>query len=415
MSVQALAKSVLAEAPASTTVEPTPIEAIPQPAVFQATHDEEGSREAPWYLWWMAFTCTLANLGMHLDASWHNSVGTDIFPSFPHLLIFLSGLCAALGCGSVLAQGTYFRARFQRSETVRMWGFRAPLGAFVGLWGVVAMIAAAPMDRFWHKAFGLENRISVPPHGLLLVGLFAIQFGSLLLVTARLNRSRGKSLGALDSLQMYGGAMILVLAMVALSDPIARPFMHSPVLYRVICFAVPPILMSSAVAANRRMAATWVTAIYSIFSLVMLWSLPLIAATPKAAPVLSDVRFLVPLEFPLLLIVPAIAIDLLLLQLKSFNRLILSLLAGPIFFALMVGAQWHFADFLQSPAADNWFFGGGYLGIGVSPLSLLATHKFFGDPEAPALRLHMGVALLLAVFSTWFGMLCGDWMRRLRR
>ena len=47
---------------------------------------------------------------------------------------------------------------------VRFWGFRAPLGAWVAIWGAFAMLTSAPFDDWWHNAYGLDVKVLSPPH-----------------------------------------------------------------------------------------------------------------------------------------------------------------------------------------------------------------------------------------------------------
>ncbi len=52
------------------------------------------------------------------------------------------------------------------------------------------------------------------------------------------------------------------------------------------------------------------TGVYSLFVLIMMWVLPLFPAQPKLGPVYQDITHMVPLPFPLLLVVPAFFLDL---------------------------------------------------------------------------------------------------------
>src|SRR5204862_6926181 len=88
-------------------------------------------------------------------------------------------------------------------------------------------------------------------------------------------------------------------------------YMHSGFFYRVVSIAIPGILAAIARASGRRWAATIMIGIYSLFMLGCLWILPLFPAVPKLGPVYQQVTHFVPPEFPLLLIVPAVGLDLL--------------------------------------------------------------------------------------------------------
>src|SRR6185295_1962313 len=72
---------------------------------------------------------------------------------------------------------------------------------------------------------------------------------------------------------------------------------------------------------------------------------------------------LLPPPFPVLLIVPALVIDLLLSRFPwpshRGRSWFLAGAAGISFFIFFLGAQWAFAEFLLSDLADNRFFAGG--------------------------------------------------------
>ena len=71
-----------------------------------------------------------------------------------------------------------------------MWGFEAPLGAFIAAWGGVAMLTSAPFDNWWHSAYGLDVKILSPPHVFLILGNLAVNTGTLILILGMMNRAR---------------------------------------------------------------------------------------------------------------------------------------------------------------------------------------------------------------------------------
>src|SRR5271155_3535320 len=99
----------------------------------------------PWYLWVSVVAVTSAMIGVHWDISWHRSIGRDAFFTAPHLAIYLSGVLGGI-VAAWLILGTTFGAEEGRASSVRVFGFRGPLGAFVMAWGGVAMLTSAPFD-----------------------------------------------------------------------------------------------------------------------------------------------------------------------------------------------------------------------------------------------------------------------------
>ena len=109
------------------------------------------------------------------------------------MAIYVGGLVAGLACGWLALQTTFAGSEAQRATSVAFWGFRAPLGAWVCLWGSFAMLTSAPFDDWWHNAYGLDVKILSPPHVLLASGIIAIQIGAMLMVLASQNRARESS------------------------------------------------------------------------------------------------------------------------------------------------------------------------------------------------------------------------------
>jgi hypothetical protein len=108
-----------------------------------------------------------------------SSIGRDSFWTLPHVLIYLCGVLAGVACGYVIISTTFKRNSPLRPASIAMWGFRGPLGAFMCVWGSVAMISSAPFDNWWHEAYGLDVKILSPPHVLLALGMTAIRVGTL--------------------------------------------------------------------------------------------------------------------------------------------------------------------------------------------------------------------------------------------
>jgi hypothetical protein len=150
--------------------------------------------------------------------------------------------------------------------------------------------------------------------------------------------------------------------------------------------------------------------------MVMLWILPLFPATPKLGPVYQKITHLVPMEFPLLVIVPALFLDLLGPKIVVWKKWIQAAAAGAIFFLTFAAAQWPFAAFLVSPRSANWFFGTKYFAYFASPNGYDVRRLFFPlEQTAGTFWTIMAEALVLAALSSWLGLACGDWLRKIRR
>jgi hypothetical protein len=354
-------------------------------------------------------------VGVHWDISWHRSIGRDTFWTPAHIVIQLCGILAGISCGYLILSTTLGNHSALRESSVRIWGFRAPLGAFLAAWGGIAMITSAPFDNWWHDAYGLDVKILSPPHMLLAAGILAVHLGALILILGNMNRADGEMRLRFQALFLYVGGMIMVCLMVLQMELTVRTTMHTAHFYRLVAIIVPLVLAGVARASDFKWAAAAVAGVYTTFILLMSWVLPLFPAEPKLGPVYTNVVQFIPPEFPLLVIVPAFALDLLWQRTANWGAWKQSLVSGAVFLAVFAAVQWPFGDFLMSPAARNWVFGAGYFGYYVNPKSLYARHLFLPSEQGVAFWTEAGVALVMAICTTRFGLAWGDWMRRIRR
>jgi hypothetical protein len=353
-------------------------------------------------------------VGVHWDISWHRSIGRDTFWTPAHLAIHSCGVLAGIACGYLILATTFMPASSLRAASVRIWGFRGPLGAFLSAWGGIAMITSAPFDNWWHNAYGLDVKILSPPHMVLAAGIMAVHLGALILILGHMNRSTGAERRKFLALFLYVGGMILVCLTVLEMEITARVVMHTTYFYRVVATVAPLVLAAVARTSGYRWAATAVAGVYMTFVLLMSWILPLFPAEPKLGPVLYHLTQFTPPEFPLLLIVPAFFLDLLWQHTPSWGAWKQSLVSGVLFLVSFAAVQWPFATFLNSPAARNWFFGSKYFGYNTNPLGRYAQHQFAPQAMNDFWREAL-LAVLLSVVLTRVALLYGDRMRRIRR
>src|SRR5436853_1708055 len=156
------------------------------------------STRTPWFLYAVLFASTSVILGVIWDISWHRTIGRDTFWTPAHMAIYLGGVLAGLSCGWLVIKTTFAGTEEERGTAVRFWGFRAPMGAWVAIWGALAMLTSAPFDDWWHNAYGLDVEILSPPQSLLGAGMITIQIGTMMLALALLNRApavEGRTLG----------------------------------------------------------------------------------------------------------------------------------------------------------------------------------------------------------------------------
>lgn len=376
----------------------------------------ERAKAVPWYVWSSALAVTSTVVGLYWDISWHMSIGRDTFWTPAHLGIHFGAIVAGISSTYLILSTTFAKNGNRRENAVRVWGFYGPLGAFVSLWGGLAMLTSAPFDDWWHNAFGLDVQIMSPPHVLLIAGIFVLGLGGLFLIVAEMNRAGSKEREKLNRIFLYVGCMLMILILMLISEYATYTQSHSAIYYRVLALAMPPVLVGIARASGYKWAATKVAATYFVIWLLALWLVPLIPAEPKLGPVYTRITHLVPLEFPVLLFAGAAALDFLLDRLTTRNKWEQAAVAGIGFLAVMVLVEWPMGSFMVSPLAENRFFGTGYYPYMQRPSEYHFSHEFqYWEKTRLAFLIGMAASFVAAIITTRIGLAWGDWMRRVRR
>ncbi|HEX4965666.1 MAG TPA: hypothetical protein VF173_32950 [Thermoanaerobaculia bacterium] len=375
----------------------------------------ETAAALPWYLTTMLAGSTSIVVGLLWDISWHMTIGRDTFWTPAHLAIYLGGVLAGLSCGALALKTTFAGTEAERGTSVGFWGFRAPLGAWVAIWGTLAMLTSAPFDDWWHSAYGLDVKILSPPHSLLGAGMITIQIGTMLMALALQNRAPEGEGRALGLAHLYAAGIVLLMVATLITEYIYPNYQHGGMFYKVACGVFPLTLVSVARSSRRRWAATTACAFYMLLDCALVWILPLFPAQPKLGPINTPVDHMVAPLFPLLLIVPAVAVDLL-VQRREGKRAGWreALLIGVVFFVLFLAVQWLFSELLISNAAHNWFFASD------RHWSYTSTpgphrHQFLRTDTDPLTLRAVGTALALAIGSSFVGLWRGVGLSRVQR
>jgi hypothetical protein len=385
-------------------------------AVAYATTTKINSRIAPWYIWCGLIGASSIVFGLYWDISWHMSIGRDTFWTPAHLLIQFGGILMCLTSAYLIFFTTWGHDPAAKAASVKVWGFRGPLGAFLACWGGVVMVTSAPFDNWWHNSFGLDVEIVSPPHIVLGIGILGVGIGALLLLVSKMNLAQGQERKNLLRLYFYLCGVLLSLHLLFLSEYSNGDQMHSAQFYRALSLGVPLILVAFARGSGYRWGATVTASIYTGIQLAQLWGMPLFPATPKLGPVFTNVTHMIPLEFPVLIIIPAIIIDLLLNRFGQKNKWLLAVILGVAYVAVMLAVHWPLGNFLISPAARNWIFGQNYFAYAVPPSEYHLQFEFVDRELTFALFCRgLGIALCIAILSSRIGLAGGDALRRLRR
>lgn len=382
----------------------------------------------PTYVYAVVFSSLCVITGLIWDICWHLSIGRDGLFSPPHLVIYVGAVVSGLFSGFEVLRNTFAGSEAEKSQRVKVWGFfYSSLGALFCIWGALAMLTSAPFDDWWHNTYGLDVTILSPPHTVLALGIIGVQFGAIVSVLAIKNQTDYLFTGrdetkkmrqrVLFGLFILSAGFLLTMWFTLLSEEIDRMASHTATYYQISAAAFPFLLLAFGRAFPRRWTITWVTAVYSLILLLTLWIIPLFPAEPKLGPILNHIDHYNGFEFPLLLIIPALALDYARNYFAHWNDWKQAVLLGFIFLSVFFVVQWFFGAFLlESPYARNWFFGSHYWYFGSSP-DWEYRYKFapWGTQTTAQLTKGLGIALILSIVSTRIGLAWGRWMQNIQR
>jgi hypothetical protein len=389
---------------------PNPESSSPRPATV------------PGSVWAVLAGGTCIVVGVLWDISWHRTIGRDTFWTPAHMAIYFGGVLGGLTCGWLVIRTTFLATPADRMAAVRLWGFRGPFGAWLTIWGALAMLTSAPFDNWWHDAYGVDVKILSPPHTVLAMGMWAIMLGALFLVLREQNLAPAGRPAPGRFLFVGAAGILLVMAGIFLTE-YSFPNQHRTTRFYVASAVVYPFyLLSLSRASKFRWGATWIALIYMTIMALVSWVLPLFPGQPRLGPIYNPINHFVSLPFPLLLIVPALGVDLArrwIGQGRGWRRdWLLVATAGITFMGLFLVTQWFFSAFLLSPSGQNWFFAAdrhwGYReGLGDW------RQKFWSDSSLgwnPPLTIKgLLLALAVSLTSSRVGLWVGNWMARVRR
>jgi hypothetical protein len=373
----------------------------------------------PWYLTAVLLAATSTVVGVIWDISWHRTIGRDTFWTPAHMAIYLGGVLAGCACGFLVLRTTFAGTPEERAAGVRFWGFRGPLGAWVAIWGAFAMITSAPFDNWWHNAYGLDVKVLSPPHVLLALGFTGIQLGALLMALALQNRSAGPPPPALKWMFVYAAGLLVTNVTIMGFNQIAfANDMHNALYYQVAAFGVLLFLVAATRASRLAWPATATAVVYMAVTLAMLWILQLFPATARLAPIYRSITHMVPPPFPMLLVIPAIGVDLITRRLRGrANDWVQALAVGVAFVAVLFVVQWTVAPFLISARSENFLFGASRWDYSSRPGPF--EHQFWNTADgilgAKSPAVWLPVAAALGTVSARIGLAWGNWMTRVKR
>lgn len=400
-------------------------ESVARPAVEQA------ELTIPLYIYAVVFASLCIVVGLLWDIMWHMSIGRDGLLAPPHLVIYVGAVVAGLFSAYQILSMTFSKSHPGRATAVPFWGvFYGPLGAMFCVWGALTMLTSAPFDDWWHNTYGLDVQILTPPHTVLAIGIMTLQFGAMVSLLALQNRWSSEGVTAnpvqltrLKWLFALASGLLLTIVYTLASESLGRLSSHRSSYYSTAAIIFPFFLIAVGRSLKLRWPVTTVAALHMLVLVVPSWVIQFFPATPRLGPVLNPITTYQPFMFPLLLVVPALAVDMLMHRFNASSALgrfadwKRALLYGGAFLLVFLATQYPFGGFLAtSPHAQNGFF-------------LSYMWPYDNDPNWPyrytfnPSRIQpMGVfwtniawAILYATLSARVGLVWGSWMKRVVR
>jgi len=380
------------------------------------------AKSLPEYIYLFLIASTAVVVGIEWDISWHETIGRDKLLSPPHIVVYLGGIICGVTCAYMALRQTFVDINLY-NRYVTFWGFKAPFACWVCIWGTIAMLTSAPFDDWWHNAYGLDVQIISPPHLVLAAGFFAILLGTLLLLIAEKNLAKGNQKYFLELLFMYSASLIVVQFAIILTEYSFANKQHTYEFYLLSLTIYSFLIVAFRSAADHKYAATIIAALFILHRLLIIWILPLFEAEPLLGPIYRDVDHYVAPYFPVLLVIPALGVDILHRKIKSGNRIVKAAMIGVCFCITFFVVQWHFAEFLLTENARNWFFAADnnipyWVRMGERSYEFWFQEWTPYGQKSEMKKMTLGNFGLLTIFTiifSYLGSFFGTWIRQIKR
>ena len=157
---------------------------------------------------------------------------------------------------------------------------------------------------------------------------------------------------------MYAASLIVVQCAILLTEFSFHNKQHTYEFFKYSLTIYSFLIVSFRIVGEHKYSATIISILFIVHRCLIIWILPLFKAEPLLGPIYRDIDHYVAPYFPVLIVAPAIAIDLIHNKFQKQNSLIKPIMMGGAFCIIFSLIQWNFAEFLLSEHARNWFFAG---------------------------------------------------------
>ena len=147
----------------------------------------------------------------------------------------------------------------------------------------------------------------------------------------------------------------------------------------------------------------------------MSWLLMLFPAVPKLGPIYRDITHFIPLDFPLLLVVPALGIDITWKRVREWHAVLAAAALGAAFLIALLIVQWPFGSFLMAHGR-NWFFHTDNFVYWQPVDTERFAYMFYrAAPGSSSFATGLAEAFVAATIASLVGRSRGRWMTQVRR
>ena len=403
---------------------------INQSITSEKTHDSTSKMllDIPLYVYVSVIASMCVILGILWDIAWHMSIGRDGLFSAPHVVVYVGATFAGIFSGYQVLKTSFWGSKLEKGKMVNFWGiFYSSLGGLFCIWGGIASLTSAPFDDWWHNTYGLDVQILSPPHAVLLLGLMSVQMGAMVGTLAFLNRNdkitslstaeNTKRTNRLQWMFMLTAAFFITSIFTFLSESLGRWAMHSVSFYKVAGSAFPFIMLATGRASGKKWGITYICVIFLVFHWIVNATLRLFPAEPLLGPIHNKITTYQTLGFPLLLFIPAFAMDWLKDKFSAKNDWILALILGITFTITLFITHYPFGTFLhESPLARNWFWGSESWSFqNDTDWEFRYKYRYRNDINIGTWAIGLGLASLFGIISSRIGLAWGNWMKQIQR
>ena len=195
----------------------------------------------------------LGSVGLAWDIFWHVAVGRDRFLTPPHLFMYTAVAVSGIVCLYMVIATTQ---RYRRGEpgvddtSTEPWLriFRAPVGFVIAGLGYLTLLAAAPLDDYWHVLYGIDVTLWAPFHVMGMLGGLLGGTGVMYIFASEINRARRRGDPARRFLKLTGLEWAFCLAMIFVFDQtftLALPALNRHLLlWQAPAVALHPVLLA---------------------------------------------------------------------------------------------------------------------------------------------------------------------------